>query len=131
MTVDVNRYYVFRNALISLYMNNYTDTIARIHKIMDRVVIESNYDINYICEDNSGCGKEIKIRIIINDFDANKMLNYKSLVDEFIYDIKCFILSKLLINDDPFSKDLYTYVYDNGSNICDIIYLGNTIEIKL
>ena len=72
MNLDINSYYNIRNTLILTYMDNYVNTISKITSIMDKIIVNSRFDIAYTVNDisNVGIGFATPVNLIkeyIND----------------------------------------------------------------
>ena len=138
MNLDINSYYNIRNTLILTYMNNYVNTISKITSIMDKIVVDSRFDIGYTINDISSVGKEIRIKIIINDYKSSDSIYYKTeILNTFLTKFRHFVLKllekEITGNLGSSAYNAYNYI-DSNKNIIlpvDVFYLGNTIEIKL
>ena len=137
MNLDINSYYNIRNTLILTYMDNYVNTISKITSIMDKIIVNSRFDIAYTVNDISNVGKEIRIKIIINDYKTADSIYYKAeIINIFLSKFRQYVLKTLEkeITGTLGSSAFDAYKYISESNIIlpvDIFYLGNTIEIKL
>lgn len=137
MNLDINSYYNIRNTLILTYMKNYVNTISKISSIMDKIIANSRFDVGYTVNDISNIGKEIRIKIIINDYNTANSIYYKTeILNPFLNKFRQYVLKTLekeitgILGSSAFNA--YNYISTSNTLLpCDIFYLGNTIEIKL
>lgn len=131
-TISINQYYSFRSNLIHLYNDNYIEFMDGISNIMGDIIMRSDDNFRgYELVDSSNNGKDIKVRIFIENYSLNNIPTYQALVNEFISTFKRFICNKLAQIVSLSAKDLSIYVSNPSSSICDIAYIGNTIVISL